>query len=748
MSSRVARVVFSAVLFAMVGEAAWAGASPAAVDSEPSDKEQHMIWLINRARSNPQAYEDEVIADAGINLAEPFEDGLLDGVAAQPPLALHKGLVTSARWHSEEMITNDYFDHYSAAEDIWPNSMIAATGYSLNAIFPANSNQVESIAAGSVWSNAPTPLAALIQDWDSGAGDYLDPPGHRIHLLATSAFFQGHREIGVGYAYNVSSDYRNYWTIHTAYTDTTDHFLTGVVYDDGNSNGRYDIGEGMGGVDVDAPGAGSTTTGAAGGWSIPAADAAYTVTCSGGSFTGTATANVTVAGENIEIDFIDGRTQGVVDFGTAPDADIAVSPSATGYRTGLSTFTLDGTGSTDAEGAIAGYAWSSSPSSGVTFTDDTADTTDVTFDNLGVHTITLLVTDLDGMTDAETVDIAVINKPPTVTSVTVTANPVDTLTAVTLDAAATDDDGTVDTYEWDTDGDGFDDGTGASAGFAGWPDDGTYTVRVRVTDDDGGATIDSVSVTVNNQPPVAASSGPGSPPIAAERGEVLTFSDAGSSDIDGTVVQWSWDFGDTWPTVMDNAGDVDHFWTSDNTYDVVLTVTDDDGDTHSAAAIQVIVSGITDTDGDGLPDSWETEHFGDATSGDAGEDAALDNDGLTVLEEFQNRTDPNAADSDGDGASDLDEVNGVAPWAATDPNNADTDGDGSSDGTEINRGYDPNDAGSTPPRRSSSSGGGGCTGGTGGTGGGFGSWAAAMLLLAAALAALRMKSSRVRARRE
>ncbi len=45
-----------------------------------------------------------------------------------------------------------------------------------------------------------------------------------------------------------------------------------------------------------------------------------------------------------------------------------------------------------------------------------------------------------------------------------------------------------------------------------------------------------------------------------------------------------------------------------------------------------------DTDGDGLPDWWETAYFASATAALAGGDA--DNDGATNLAEFQNGTDP------------------------------------------------------------------------------------------------------------
>jgi hypothetical protein len=143
-----------------------------------------------------------------------------------------------------------------------------------------------------------------------------------------------------------------------------------------------------------------------------------------------------------------------------------------------------------------------------------------------------------------------------------------------------------------------------------------------------------------------------------------------------------------------------------------------------------------DSDNDALPDTWELIHFPDL--GQSGDDDA-EPDGLTNNQEFNLGTDPNLADSDGDGLNDaaefnqhgsdpaladsdgdgLDdgaEINGVPatnPLVAdsdgdelsdgeevlthgTDPTNADSDGDGYKDGIEVAFGYDPNDAGSTP----------------------------------------------------
>lgn len=86
----------------------------------------------------------------------------------------------------------------------------------------------------------------------------------------------------------------------------------------------------------------------------------------------------------------------------------------------------------------------------------------------------------------------------------------------------------------------------------------------------------------------------------------------------------------------------------------------------------------SDSDFDGLPDFWETRFFGDLAQGSSDNN---DNDGLTNLEELNAGSNPTLADSDADGLDDEVEISLAEP---TDVNNPDTDGDGLTDGEEVN----------------------------------------------------------------
>lgn len=87
-----------------------------------------------------------------------------------------------------------------------------------------------------------------------------------------------------------------------------------------------------------------------------------------------------------------------------------------------------------------------------------------------------------------------------------------------------------------------------------------------------------------------------------------------------------------------------------------------------------------DSDGDGLPDSWEITHFDDLSRDGSEDEDSPAPDGLTNKQEFDEGTDPKKADSDDDGLTDGDEV----LIHLTDPLDDDSDNDGLSDGDEIN----------------------------------------------------------------
>lgn len=100
-------------------------------------------------------------------------------------------------------------------------------------------------------------------------------------------------------------------------------------------------------------------------------------------------------------------------------------------------------------------------------------------------------------------------------------------------------------------------------------DDGSYNVTLNVTDDLGGANKTLKVVDVSNSLPLADFT---YIPLNPEMNESIFFTD-NSSDLDGVIVAWLWDFDDGFGSTLQ---DPMHKYSINGTYNVSLTVTDDD----------------------------------------------------------------------------------------------------------------------------------------------------------------------------
>lgn len=270
----------------------------------------------------------------------------------------------------------------------------------------------------------------------------------------------------------------------------------------------------------------------------------------------------------------------------------------------------------------------------------------------GTDAITASYVDATGATRSATAE-KIWELPPNVAPVAALADPgsVAEGSSITLDASgSTDADGDPLTFAWDLDNDGsYDDGTGATASFAGIDGPATHTVGVEVCDDSDVCDTASATVTVTNvDPTVDAGSD-----ITVLRNEAVnlsgTFTDpAGAAD---DLYGWDWDvlasgsanYGDTLLASTSYALPGEH--------DLVLSVTDKDGgigtDTvHVTVLNQAPVCDATASIG-GL---WPPNHKFRSVEIVGVTDADGDTVTITVTSIFQDE----ALDANGDGSTEPD----------------------------------------------------------------------------------------------
>ena len=256
---------------------------------------------------------------------------------------------------------------------------------------------------------------------------------------------------------------------------------------------------------------------------------------------------------------------------------------------------------------------------------------DYAFPDNGTFNVTLTVTTPGGSvaTDAVTVTISNVAPQPNA-GPDLTVDEGDTVSF----AGTWTDPGTADTHTvaWT-----FGDGTGASTAAAThtYADNGVFNAQFAVTDDDGDVGTDTAVITVRNVAPTITSMPGASADVSVAYNYALTFTDPGVNDTHTCSAEVA-------PAAATLTG-CTLSWTPANAsaapVPFTLCVTDSDG-AKTCQSFSVSVT-VVDTDGDGLPDAWETANFGDLSQTAGGDP---DQDGLTNLAEFLGGTDPQVYD--------------------------------------------------------------------------------------------------------
>ncbi len=291
---------------------------------DPTPEEQLYVEMINRARANPSA-EATIFAtttDPDVVGNYTFFDVDLAMMQAQfaeilpaPPVALNAQLIAAARRHSADMLAKSFQEHVGSDGSTFVQRVNAA-GYSFSTI------------AENVYANADSVFqghAGFEVDWGFGPGGMQTPPGHR-NTIHNATF----REVGVGVVFGRNQPEPGSQvpgsrevgpqlvTQEFGTRQGSTPLITGVVYFDLNGNNFYDMGEGVGGVRVQAAGTATEgITARSGGYALPVAgNGSYTVTFSKG-FTTSFVVQVT-QGRNQKLDFRPTYSPPVVSGTTSP----------------------------------------------------------------------------------------------------------------------------------------------------------------------------------------------------------------------------------------------------------------------------------------------------------------------------------------------------------------------------------------------------------------------------------------------
>lgn len=187
-------------------------------------------------------------------------------------------------------------------------------------------------------------------------------------------------------------------------------------------------------------------------------------------------------------------------------------------------------------------------------------------------------------------------QPPTAAVTATTLSGTTPLTVGFSSNNSTDADGSIVAYSWN-----FGDGTNSTDPnpVHVYNSAGTFTAVLTVTDNSGLTDTESVVITATqaaNQAPTAIA---GADKTSGSAALTVNFTSVGSNDSDGTIANYSWNFGDG---TTSNQANPSHVYNNAGTYTATLTVTDNNGATASssvtinvqpATVVSIFVKSIT-----------------------------------------------------------------------------------------------------------------------------------------------------------
>ena len=234
---------------------------------------------------------------------------------------------------------------------------------------------------------------------------------------------------------------------------------------------------------------------------------------------------------------------------------------------------FDPSASTDPAGVITNYSWNFGDDSPPVDTGTSSAVTH-TYADRGNYTVTLTTTNSHGQIESAQHTVTVDNAP--IAAVTAPANVQAPGTSLGFDAGdSMSDGGSISGYSWD-----FGDGSAAAGGVTAsheYSTTGVYDVTLTVTDDLRVSSMATHTIIVDQPNPSFTR-----PQRATAPGSDVQFDASGSTDPEGRITDYSWNFGDGSPTA--DGATPTHAYTDRGKYTVTLTISNgyNQTDEHSA----------------------------------------------------------------------------------------------------------------------------------------------------------------------
>lgn len=226
----------------------------------PSPAETELLWRLNRFRADPAGSAEEVLRGARLGFAgaPPTIDLaiLRDELAAlrpAPPVILDLRLLDAARRHAAWLVAHGREGH---AQEPGSEGFTGANPF----VRCHAAGYIGMCTGENVFVRSVSPRNALvgfIVDWGPGADGLLPGRGHRMTLVSPSA-----SEIGCALL-----PHGSHLACVQVFGRAKRRLAGGVVWRDGDGDGRFDAGEGIGGVAI-ACGQERTSSWPSGAWSI------------------------------------------------------------------------------------------------------------------------------------------------------------------------------------------------------------------------------------------------------------------------------------------------------------------------------------------------------------------------------------------------------------------------------------------------------------------------------------------------